>query len=167
MQQPERLSLADAWHNAFNVMFLPIHWLMLAWFAWSINHRRASKDRSLATPKALELSANLAPPGYALMELWRYGIATCGGPVWVRIRTGRKVRECNIYVSSHQHWQADRTLRATGWTVRSASVRDHQRGDSEVSAQSGPWRAWGVRAKPAGGHHALLETAARWLGLVD
>jgi hypothetical protein len=167
MQQPERLSRNDHLWNAFNYLSFPIHMALLLWFWVSINTRRQSKDRSFATPRALLVEANSAPPGYACIELWRYGVATCGGMVLRKIRGGKRTREATIYVSSHQHWQADRTLRAAGWIVLTLPVRDAKRGDSAKSAQSGPWRAWGVQAKPAGGHHALLETAARWLGLVD
>lgn len=147
----EKLTARDKLWNAFNAISLPVYLALRLWFWVAINTRRASKDHSFAVPHGITLVANLAPPGYACTELWRYGVATCGGPVWRRIEGGQRTRVATIYVSSRQHWQADRTLRAAGWDVLSAPVVDRRRGDSALSAQSGPWQPWGVRAKAARG----------------
>jgi len=149
MTQPKtKLSTMQQLSNALVAGAFWLRWLSLVqfWLA-DMGKARNRRWRIPQWPVGIDVRFMSEVPYTAILSLTRIGVASTPGALYYRVVGGWICREATIYVSPRQHWMADRTLRANGFAVLSKSVRRAAQ-DSSWSAKSGPWREWGVPAKP-------------------
>ena len=140
--KPERLSLSDQLYNLNAGWWVAL--VALAQFSIAINRNR-KPGQPWATPKAITTESYAtgdAPAGVA--AVWQqYGIAACCGSGIIVIEQGHKCHYLTHYVSSRQHWMADRVARAAGFCVVSPAVVNARGVSSQVDAERGAWKASG------------------------
>ena len=151
--RPERLGWSEHYANAVLACLLPLLWLCAVQLWLSDARTARSRRRRLPLPPhVLALRTYRRRPAEAERELWRFGIdAVCVGGYW-RIVDGRKCRDHYLAVPRRRAWEADRHLRAAGWLMLSAPI-----GDSDLSAQSGRWRAWSDGGRSTVRHRTLYS----------
>jgi hypothetical protein len=156
-QQKVELDAMQQIGNALVAGAFWLRWLSLVqfWLA-DMGKARNRKWRIPQWPVGIDVRFVSEVPYTAILSLTNIGVASTPGAIYWRVEGGWICREATIYVSPRQHWMADRTLRAKGFSVLSRPVQ--RRGqDSATSAQSGEWREWGVDAKPRSIDAAIMQ----------
>lgn len=153
-------------YRAGAILFFPWDLFCFAQFFYFINKHKSKRSKGIAWPRKIAaevyLSYNVPADFVSCLEL--RGIAMFHAHGWLRWENDRPQFRYPVWVSSNQHFMADREARANGFVIVTPPVKDASGNWSHIDAAKGSWKPSGNVRAPSNFNDAGIRMIAGVLG---